>query len=164
MLVAPLPQKSHTAARVAIFGDPVIFKGTHIIKSQTFTPSVSRGVGKLSARAKSVVFALASNFVLTFCFKLMKQKVESLRALPSAARFFWAHQNTRAAFTRSGRRYATNWGRFLRSAVLKRAFNSIKPYFYGKSQRSAISANTAASNGGCSSTKTAKSWRNNFHM
>jgi len=125
---------------------------------------VSRGVGKLSARAKSVVFALASNFVLTFCFKLMKQKVESLRALPSAARFFWAHQNTRAAFTRSGRKYAAIRGRFLRSAVLKRAFNSIKPYFYGKSQRSAISANTAASNGGCFSTKTAKSWRNNFHM
>ena len=30
VLVSPLPQKSHTASRVAIFGDPVIFKGTLI--------------------------------------------------------------------------------------------------------------------------------------
>ena len=44
--------------RVAIFGGPVVFKGTHIIKCRNFTPSVSRGVGKLSAKAKSVVLLL----------------------------------------------------------------------------------------------------------
>ena len=57
-----VPQKSHTAMRVAIFGGPVVFKGTHIIKCRNFTPSVSRGVGKLSAKAKSAVFAFASNY------------------------------------------------------------------------------------------------------
>ena len=37
VLVAPLPQKSHTASRVAIFGDPVI--GTHILFMGANSPS-----------------------------------------------------------------------------------------------------------------------------
>ena len=61
-LVAPLPQKSHTATRVAIFGDPVILMARILLGCRNFTLSVSRGIGKYGARAKSVVFALASNY------------------------------------------------------------------------------------------------------
>ena len=53
----------------------------------------------------------------------------SLRALPSAARFLRAHHIMRAAFTRSVRKYATNWVRFSKNVILERARNYIVSFF-----------------------------------
>ncbi|HIY96111.1 MAG TPA: hypothetical protein H9729_00305, partial [Candidatus Borkfalkia excrementigallinarum] len=58
VLVAPLPQKSHTAARVAIFGDPVIFKGKLIIYGRKFT---------LSAYALRLIEGKNENCDFRFC-------------------------------------------------------------------------------------------------
>ena len=40
-----------------------IFKGTHITQSRGFTLSVSQSIGKLSKKAKSVVFAFLRNYL-----------------------------------------------------------------------------------------------------
>ena len=39
------------------------FKGTQIIQCRKFTLSVSQGIGKLSEKAKSVVFAFSRNYL-----------------------------------------------------------------------------------------------------
>ncbi len=60
-----------------------IYKGTHIIKSRTFTPSVRQGIAKLSARAKSVVFALASRLL-----KIIKPQTHGKIAGSKASEIF----------------------------------------------------------------------------
>ena len=40
-----------------------IFQGTHNTQSHGFTLSVSQGIGKLSEKAKSVVFAFSRNYL-----------------------------------------------------------------------------------------------------
>ena len=96
------PKISHRFARCDFRG-PRLFQRTHIIKCRRFTPSVSRGIGKLGAKAKSVVFAFASDFAHKICFKLLKQIFVIFRKTPlsspcsvqpefsSAARPFRAH-------------------------------------------------------------------------
>ena len=76
------PKISHRCARCDFRG-PRLFKGTHIIKSRTFTPSVSRSIGKLSALAQKCDSACASDLARVNLGKLLPAIYCDCRGNPS---------------------------------------------------------------------------------
>ena len=73
VLVAPLPQKSHTASRVAIFGDPV--NGAHILfygRKFTLFPKAA-SIRLLGGALAKTSFCLRELFVLVFAQNLSKE-------------------------------------------------------------------------------------------